>query len=295
MDTSTPRSDFRISQAASISYAHLRVRDLDRSLSFYLDVLGLRMVLGGPHTATLSANGRGPGLVVLTEKKDAPAREPGTTGLYHLAIRVPSRRALALSIRRLQDAHWPIDGFADHDVSEAVYVTDPDGSGVEIYADRPADVWPFRNGKVEMITVPLDLDALMRELADWPGDWNGIDPGAVVGHVHLRVSDLERTEAFYSGVLGFHVTQRSIRGALFMAAGGYHHHVGANDWSSGGGTRPPADAVGLISYCVLLPDRPSLSTLASRLEAAGAPVGSDDAGRIRTADPDGILIELVSV
>ena len=287
------RAGFRIASAAKVGYVHLRVSDLDRSLAFYLDILGFKLVSGGVSTATLSANGRGPGLIVLTEKKGAPTRAPRSTGLYHLAIRVSTRRALALSIRHLNDSRWRIDGFADHDVSEAVYLADPDGNGVEIYVDRPAEVWPFRNGQIEMITVPLDLDSLMAELADWPGDWNGIDPNAVIGHVHLRVSDLDRSEEFYRGVLGLSVTQRSVLGARFMSAGGYHHHVGANVWSSDGGPRPPADAIGLISYSIVLPDAAALDTLAGRLQAAGVAARADDEGRLRTSDPDGIFIELV--
>lgn len=287
-------SSFRIAGTAKIGYAHLRVRDLERSLAFYLDVLGFRLVGGGGSTATLSATGRGPGLIVLTEKKDAAPRPPRSTGLYHVAIRVPTRRALALAIRQLQDSTWRIDGFADHDVSEAVYLSDPDGNGLEIYADRPAEIWPFRNGTVEMITVPIDLDSLMKELIDWPGDWDGLDAATDIGHIHLRVSDLDATEAFYQGVLGLDVTQRSIAGARFMSAGGYHHHVGANIWSSAGGARPPADATGLISYSVLLPDAAALEILAERLNAAGSAI-SRDGERLRAADPDGILVELVTV
>jgi catechol 2,3-dioxygenase len=291
--TQTTADAFRIAEAARIGYVHLRVRNLDRSLAFYLDVLGMRMVSGGGRTATLSANGRGPGLIVLTEKKDATARPPGTTGLFHLAIRLGSRRALALSVRHLQDATWPLEGFADHDVSEAVYLSDPDGNGVEIYRDRPRDTWPFRNGQVEMVTVPLDLDSLMRELTDWPGEWEGIDPSATIGHVHLRVSDLDRSEAFYHGVLGLDVTQRSMLGARFLSAGGYHHHLGLNTWASENGPRPPADAVGLISFSLFLPDRGLLAALSQRLSGAGAPARADDDGRIRTVDPDGIFVELV--
>ncbi len=291
-----PRSaEFRIADGTRIGYVHLRVRDLDRSLSFFLDTLGLRLVSGGPHTATLSATGRGPGLIVLTEKKDAPARPARASGLYHLAIRVPARRALAMSIRHVNDAGWMVEGYADHDVSEAVYLSDPDGNGVEIYADRPSDTWPFRTGQVEMVTIPLDLDSLMQEISDWPGPWEGIDPGATIGHVHLRVADLERTEAFYREVMGFDVTQRSIPGALFFSAGGYHHHVGANTWASEGGPRPPADATGLIAYSVILPDAPSLRDVEVRLEAAGVVTSRDDtSGGVRTADPDGNFIELVS-
>ncbi len=283
---------YRIDASAHIGYAHLRVRDLDRSLSFYLDVLGLKLVSGGAHTATLSANGRGPGLIVLTAKKDAPARPLRSTGLFHVAIRVPSRRALAQMIRHLLESQWLLQGFANHDVSEAVYLMDPDGNGLEVYADRPRDEWPLRNGLVEMVTEPLDLDDVLDELADWPSPWEGIDPGANIGHVHLRVSQLERAEAFYHGVLGFDVTQRDLVGALFMSAGGYHHHVGANVWSSEDGPRPPADAVGLIAFSVVVPPA-TLLELETRMRAAGVPARNDDEGRIRAGDPDGNFIELV--
>jgi catechol 2,3-dioxygenase len=275
-----------------LGYVHLRVRDLDRSLSFYLDVLGFKLVSGGAHTATLSATGRGPGLIVLTEKKDAPARTPGSTGLYHVAIRVAGRRALAQVIAHLEDTKWTVDGYADHDVSEAVYLSDPDGNGIELYCDRPRDEWPFRNGQVEMVTVPLDVDRLMRELADWPGPWQGIDPATDIGHIHLRVSSLESAESFYHGVLGLDVTQGDMVGALFMAAGGYHHHVGVNTWSSEGGPRPPADAVGLISFSLVLPDEAARRAVEERLAAAGSPARADADGSLRTADPDGNFIEL---
>lgn len=287
-------SNFRLPDAAHIGYVHLRVRDLDRSLAFYLDVLGLKLASGGMHTATLSATGRGPGLLVLTEKKDATARPAGATGLYHAAFRVPNRRALAMAIQHLRDSKWRLDGFADHDVSEAVYLSDPDGNGIEVYSDRPRPTWPLRGGQVEMVTVPLDLDDLMRELSDWPGVWEGIDAGTDVGHIHLRVSDLERTESFYSGLLGFDVTQRSLQGALFMSAGGYHHHVGANVWHSENGARPPADAAGLISYSIVVPDAEPLHALEVRLRDASVPVSTGDEGSLRAGDPDGNFIEFVA-
>ncbi|HKW15080.1 MAG TPA: VOC family protein [Candidatus Krumholzibacteria bacterium] len=283
---------YSIAGATRIGYVHLRVRDLERSLAFYLDVLGFKLVSGGGHTATLSATGRGPGLLVLTARKDAPARPPRATGLYHFAIRVPNRRALAMMIRHLEDMQWPVQGYADHDVSEAVYLADPDGIGIEVYADRPRDEWPLRNGQVEMVTEPLELDRLMRELDSWPGDWEGLDPATDIGHIHLRVSDLQSAEDFYNRVLGFDVMQRDIAGALFLAAGGYHHHIGVNTWASLGAPRPPADAVGLISFGVQVPDAPTLRELTRRLGAAGAPVTNQDDGGVRAADPDSIFIEL---
>ncbi len=285
-------NDYTLPAQTRIGYVHLRVRDLERALAFYLDVLGLKLVSGGRHTATLSATGRGPGILVLTEKKDAPARPPRASGLYHVAFRVPNRRALAMLIQHLNDSQWHIDGFADHDVSEAVYLSDPEGNGIEVYVDRPRETWPLRNGQVEMVTVPLDLDGLMREVAEWPDKWSGIDKATDVGHIHLRVSDLQRTETFYSQVLGFDVTQRSLTGALFMSAGGYHHHIGSNIWHSDGGPRPPADALGLIAFSIVVPQTSDVDALLRRLQSAGAAVKSDAESSLRTADPDGNFIEL---
>lgn len=284
---------YRIAPSTRIGYAHLRVRDLDRSLAFYLDVLGMKPVSGGAHTATLSATGRGPGLIVLTEKKDAPARPPHTTGLFHVAIRMPGRRALAQMIAHLLETRWPLEGFANHDVSESVYLTDPDGNGLEVYADRPHDEWPLRNGLVEMVTEPLNLEDVLAELTDWPSAWEGMDSAADIGHMHLRVARLDHAEAFYHGVLGFDVTQRDLVGALFMSAGGYHHHIGANTWSSENGSRPPADAIGLIAFSIVIPIA-ALAELDVRLRAAGVPLHSDDEGRIRAGDPDGNFIEFVA-
>lgn len=290
-DRVTSINSYRIAPATRIGYVNVRVRDLERSLTFYLDVLGLRLASGGAHTATLSATGRGPGLIVLTARKDAPARPPRSTGLYHVAIRVPNRRALAMVIRRLEAVQWPVQGYADHDVSEAVYLSDPDGIGIEVYADRPRDEWPLRGGQVEMVTEPLDLEGVMRELDTWPGEWSGIDPATDIGHIHLRVSNLAVAEEFYHRVLGLDVTQRDMAGALFLSAGGYHHHVGLNTWSSEGGPRPPADAVGLISYGVFVPDTDTLHEVRRRFIAAAAPLTEED-GSLRVGDPDSNFIEL---
>lgn len=289
----TSSHPYRIAEKTRIGYVHLRVRDLERSLAFYLDVLGFRMVSGGQHTATLSATGRGPGLIVLTARKDAPPRPPRSTGLYHFAIRVPGRRVLAMVIRRLEEMQWPVQGYADHDVSEAVYLADPDGIGIEVYADRSRDDWPLRGGQVEMVTEPLELDRLMRELDTWPGEWEGIDPATDIGHVHLRVSSLAAAEEFYHGVLGFDVTQRDMAGALFFSAGGYHHHLGVNTWASEGARRPPADALGLISFGVFLPDAAAMREVSRRLATGGATMSTLEDGSLRAGDPDNNFIELV--
>jgi catechol 2,3-dioxygenase len=293
-ERTTSTSPYRIAEATRIGYVHLRVRDLERSLAFYLDVLGFKLVSGGQHTATLSASGRGPGLIVLTARKDAPPRQPRATGLYHYAIRVPNRRALAMVLRRLEEMQWPVQGYADHDVSEAVYLADPDGIGIEVYADRPRDEWPLRNGQVVMVTEPLELERLMRELDAWPGEWQGMDPATDIGHIHLRVSSLEAAEEFYHGVLGFDVTQRDLVGALFLSAGGYHHHVGVNTWASEGARRAPADALGLISFGVFLPDAVTMREVSKRLSTAGTTMSKQEDGSIRAGDPDNIFIEFVT-
>ena len=290
-DRVTSINPYRIAATTRIGYVNLRVRDLERSLTFYLDVLGFRLVSGGAHTATLSATGRGPGLIVLTARKDASARPPRSTGLYHFAIRMPNRRGLAMVIRRLEEMQWPVQGYADHDVSEAVYLADPDGIGIEVYSDRPREDWPFRNGQVEMVTEPLELENLMQELDTWPGEWDGIDPATDIGHIHLRVSSLEASEEFYRGLLGFDVTQRDMAGALFFSAGGYHHHIGVNTWASEGAPRPPADAVGLISYGVFVPDKDTLYDVKRRLLAAAAPL-TEEEGSLRVGDPDSNFIEI---
>jgi catechol 2,3-dioxygenase len=139
--------------------------------------------------------------------------------------------------------------------------------------------------QVEMVTEPLELDRLMRELDTWPGEWTGIDPATDIGHIHLRVSNLQAAEEFYHGVLGFDVMQRDMVGALFLAAGGYHHHIGVNTWASLGAPRPPADAVGLISFGVLVPDAGTLREVTKRLGAAGSPATNQDDGSVRAAIP----------
>jgi len=284
---------FRIPNRTAIASARLRVSDLSRSLDFYQDVIGLRPVGGEAGLAALSATGTGPALLVLVEERGAVAPAPRSTGLYHVAMRVPTRRALASSVAQVM-LRWRLDGLADHGVSEAAYLADPDGNGIEIYTDRPPETWPFANGQVEMITARLPLDSVMRELEP-PAEWSGIDRGAEIGHIHLRVSNLARAEAFYGGILGFDVTQRTFPGALFMSAGGYHHHIGLNVWSSAGGSRPAANATGLVDYSVALPDAAVLETLRARLVAAGSPVQPSPGGGIQTEDPDGTSVKLIVV
>ena len=226
----------------------LAVSSLERSLRFYEGTLGWSRLRRERSVAVLSADGRTP-LIELHEHPGAVRRPHRSAGLFHVAILVPSRAALGRSLRRLAMEGWPLSGAADHLVSEALYLDDPDGLGLEIYRDRPRETWRVADGQVVMATDPLDLDGVAREAgADAP--WQGLEAATVIGHVHLQVASLSAAEAFYCGDVGFAPTLRRYPGALFVAAGGYHHHLGLNTWAGVGVAPPPADAVGLRRFTV---------------------------------------------
>ena len=230
-----------------IGRVRLRVAALDRARSYYAHVIGLRQLDG-----SLGADAP---LVELIGDPEAPPAPPGTTGLFHLALLVPDRPSLARAVQRVISAGERFVGASDHFVSEALYLRDPEGNGIEIYRDRPRSEWEHEpSGELRMGTVPLDVDAVMAEL---PG---GPDPGmpdrTVVGHVHLHVADLAAAEAFYAGDLGLDVTVRSYPGALFLSRCGYHHHIGLNTWQGEGAPAPPPGSRGLEDFELVLPDGP---------------------------------------
>jgi catechol 2,3-dioxygenase len=236
-----------------IGAVRLAVRDLDAVRGFYERSIGLRELEGSEaQVARLGADG-GPALVELESAPDAPPRPPGTTGLFHLAILVPSRSDLAAALRRVGDSDWRFTGASDHLVSEALYLNDPEGNGIEIYRDRPREEWDWVGDQVRMATIPLDVQGVLSAL-------DGADPGAPmpdptrIGHVHLNVAELDGTEGFYGPEgLGLDVTVRDYPGALFMSAGGYHHHVGANTWAGDGAPPPPPGALGLRWFEIVSP------------------------------------------
>ena len=287
---------FRLPAATQIGHAHLQVSDLERARIFYKDFIGFKEISVDGETAVLSAAGQLPAHILLTVRAGARPKPPRTTGLYHVAIRFPNRRELARLFRHLLEQAWQFQGFANHLVSEALYLADPDGNGLELYTDRPREQWRWQNGQVEMTTDPLDVDDLLRESENDPAPWSGVHPNTDIGHVHLHVADLQKAEAFYRGVLGFDVMQRSYPGALFISAGGYHHHIGLNIWAGKGAPPPPPDAVGLLSFSIRVPDETTLKILQERLHAAGLPFaekGSSMNGPvILTRDQDGNGVEL---
>ncbi len=289
---------FRAPDQTQIGHVHLRVSDSERAMEFYHGLIGLQEVSRDENRIYLSATGQPPFHVILTELQGARPKPPRTRGLFHNAIRFPDREALSRALHRLIEHRYPLGGFSDHKVSEAIYLGDPDGNGVELYADRPREVWPRMGEEIAMVTDPLDLDDLLAQAVDGGKLGEPVHPGTDIGHVHLHVSDLAKGEAFYHGVLGFDITQRTYVGALFLSAGGYHHHIGLNIWAGQGAPAPPADAVGLISFSVQLPDSASLQALVEHVEAAGVPSeGNIDYGHLAGVllhDFDGNRVELLA-
>jgi len=293
----TPRSTITLSTTSihpdtGVGAVRLTVSDLNRSREFYENVLGLAGSEREDGTLELGALGQHP-LVELSADAAARPLDRRATGLFHLAILQPSRHDLALALRRIAEARWPLDGASDHLVSEALYLSDPDGIGIEIYHDRPREVWPHKGEELSMATLPLNLRTIIDEL-DGPADQaRRTDTGTRMGHVHLQVSDVDEAEGFYSGVLGFDVMVRGYPGALFLSAGGYHHHIGLNTWHSAGSEPPAPGSIGLRSFDVLLPGHDELERVVDRVKAAGVTIERAD-GAAFTRDPSGNAVRLTA-
>jgi len=215
---------------AALGAIDLTVADVDRARTFYEQTIGLKALERSADVVRLGADGAA--VVELTSDPAAPARPRGTTGLFHLAILLASRVELARALRRIADSGWRLGGASDHLVSEALYLSDPEGNGIEIYRDRPREEWPFEDGKLQMATLPLDVEGLLGELEHAEGAPNGIGAQTRLGHVHLQVAELDAAARFYRDLLGFEVTVEHYPGALFLSYGGYHHHIGLNTWES---------------------------------------------------------------
>jgi catechol 2,3-dioxygenase len=284
-------NSFRLPDSTRIGYVHLRVSDLKQSLAFYRDLLGFKKVKRLDTTVHLSASDEQSPIVMLTEESSARPRPPHSAGLFHAAFILPDRKELAKMFKRLYDHQWPFEGFADHGVSEALYLADPDGNGIEIYADRPRAQWPRRHGELQMGTSELDLKSLFSELRENGEAWTGIHPNTTIGHIHLQVSNLQKAEHFYHHLLGFDITQQTFPGALFLSAGGYHHHIGLNIWNSKDGSPLSPNTLGLTRFGIQMPDRQAKRQLKERVQRSDF-WSSGVAGRLLLRDGDGIEIEI---
>jgi catechol 2,3-dioxygenase len=254
---------------------HLTIANLDRSITFYTESIGLRLIGREGKTATLGAGQSE--LAHLVEEPGA-MRVPWRTGLYHFALLVPSREALGHALRNLIATRTKLTGGADHLVSEALYLDDPDGNGIEIYRDRPREDWPRRDGLVQMDTLPLDYDGILAAAGGPAPDRFYLHPDTVMGHVHLHVARIDETIAFYRDVIGLDLQLRFGPSAAFLSAGGYHHHLGANTWAGVGAPPPPDGATGLRYFVIALPDKDAANELISRLQEAGVSYRTDAAG-----------------
>lgn len=290
-------SNFSIHPDTRLGPVSLTVADLGRALRFYKDLLGLQSLRRQKGAETLGTAAGAP-LVTLVENQRARAKPPRTTGLYHFAVLLPTRADLASTLRHLAENNYPIQGASDHGVSEAVYLADLDGNGIEIYSDRPKADWPWQQGELRMFTGPLNVEGLLRED---DGQWRGLSGGTRIGHVHLHVAELAEAQHFYCDLLGFDLMQRFDSSALFLSAGGYHHHIGLNTWAGLGAPPPPPDAVGLRHFSIQFAHDRDLMETARRLEGAGIRLehggnGNTAAGGFFVRDPseNGLLLDLLS-
>ncbi len=278
--------EFEISSETSIGRVALRVTDLDRTSRFYETVIGLERQRESDETVVLGSGGRP--LLELVGDPDAPPRTRAETGLFHTAFLVPSRRALADALVRTEE-NWELDGASDHRVSEALYLTDPEGNGVEVYRDRPREGWPSdEDGHVQMETLPLDIDELRTkstETAD--GEVPETIPSKmVIGHVHLEVSSIPVARELYAGLLGLGVRQAFGPSALFLAVDDYHHHVGVNTWN---GRTEPATGRGLAWFELIVPDQDALEAIRGRCFERGIATTPTEHG-VEISDTDGITV-----
>ena len=271
-----------------VGAVHLQVSDLSRSIDYYGEVLGLHELERAADRASLGVAATARPLVHLVEKRGVtPVPRRGRFGLFHFAVLLPDRAALGRFASHAM-ALGLQPGMADHDVSEALYLHDPDGLGIEVYADRPRTSWKYRDAELVMVTEPLDIAAVM---ASGEGQsWNGVPPGTTMGHVHLHVGDLARAEAFYHAALGLDKTVWSYPSALFFSAGGYHHHLGTNVWSPGPSAGP--DEARLLEWELIVP-RQGVPDITRRFRETGIAATEGDAG-VRVADPWGTQLHVVS-
>ncbi|MBT2643216.1 VOC family protein [Bacillus sp. ISL-41] len=271
-----------------VGQVNIKVQSLERSLAFYQEVIGFKVYEKTDKTAKLTADGKTV-LLSIEQPSDVIPKKGRTTGLYHYALLLPNRADLARVLKHFVQTGYPLQGASDHLVSEALYLADPDGNGIEIYTDRSASEWEWNEQHVVMATQALDAENLLAEGMEQ--SWNGLPAGTVMGHIHLHVAELAKTEEFYTKGLGFDVVSRYGPQALFISSGKYHHHIGLNTWNGVGAPQPPANSVGLESYTLILPDEASMKDTADRLKEIGTAVEEEN-GIYITQDPSGNRIKL---
>lgn len=273
-----------------VDHVALRVSDVEASAAFYSWLAGLEVSRERAVASLSSAGGARPLLRLRTAPQAGPAARRAT-GLFHTALRFSSRPELARALLRVVDRRWPLSGASDHGVSEALYLDDPDGLGIELTWDRPREAWPAPapGQRVGMVTEPLDLEQLVATAAQ-----EDPEPRVVIGHAHLKAGTLEREVAFWRELVGLEEMARYGNEAAFLAAGGYHHHLGINTWMSAGAGPEDQRRAGLDHVALALPGAAALEPVRARLRAAGVALESDEPERVSGRSPDGLGFELVA-
>ena len=269
-----------------VTNVEIKVSDLQRSLTYYQEVIGFKVLHQESHKATLTADGK-TALLTIVQPDKVEEKTSLTTGLFHFAILLPTRRDLANIISHFHNNGIYL-GASDHDVSEALYLNDPDKNGIEVYADRPESEWTWQFDQVHMVTEPLKIHSILEE---GDGRWNGLPTNTVMGHIHLSVSNLSAAEEFYTKGIGFDVVTRYGAQALFISTGRYHHHIGLNTWHSENAPKLGENMVGLKTFSLRLDNEEQAATMKENLRAIGAPVTNIDGG-FQTEDPAGNVVLL---
>ncbi|WP_257984309.1 VOC family protein [Neobacillus cucumis] len=269
-----------------VGEVNIKVKNLDYSVTFYQNIIGLQVLEKSERKAKLTADGKKT-LLTLEEPVDVIPKQDRMSGLYHFAILLPSRADLGVFLRHIVETGYPL-GAGDHYVSEALYLNDPDGNGIEVYRDRPSSEWKWNNGLVEMATEQVDAEGI---LAVSNAEWKGLPSGTIMGHIHLHVGNLEKAKDFYTKGLGFDVVSYYPQ-AVFLSTGGYHHHVAINTWQGAGAPTPPKNSVGLNWYSLVFPNENAREKVMNQLKQFGAPL-KEEGNYFVTSDPAGNQIRLV--
>ena len=272
-----------------VGQVNLKIQNLERSITFYKEVIGFKVLEQTSRSATFSADGK-TALLSVEQPDNVVPKQRRTTGLYHFALLLPKRSDLAKIVQHFVEIGVQL-GSSDHLVSEALYLSDPDGNGIEIYVDRDPSEWNWNNSEVEMTVDPLNFSDLLSYGKQQ--SWKGLPAETVMGHIHLHVSELKKTEEFYIKGLGFEVVNRYGTQALFISDGKYHHHIGLNTWNGVGAPTPPPNSVGLESFTLMLSGEEKKNKIIALLKEIGASV-TEENGSIVTTDPSGNRIRLIA-
>ncbi|CAG9621802.1 VOC family protein [Sutcliffiella rhizosphaerae] len=282
-------TNFHKAPATYVGEVLLNVQNLPRSVDFYKEVIGFQVLEQTAYKASFTVDGKTP-ILTVQQPNDVAPKQVRATGLYHFALLLPSRADLGSILKHFIDKKVRLQGASDHLVSEALYLADPDGNGIEIYSDRSASDWKWHGTEVEMASVALDAESILEEAAG--KQWTKLPNDTKMGHIHLHVSDLKEAEEFYTKVLGFDVVTRYGGQALFISTERYHHHIGLNTWNGIGAPIPAPNSVGLEWYTLVYPTDKKRIAAVEALQAHHAPLEKINEAYF-TQDPSGNRLKLV--